>query len=261
MCSMEADDLIETNGPLQNPSNSHVMLSNLTDEERCARISDVLNKTDVAHHLYDAYAAALTCHSPDDDDHKRITIIHDELQNAMKEVSNPELCSLQSCLKHKIDNNRRNSNSSKSQIKRNAAHLNVNGNDNDGFKKPSKKLTVKAAFGRGQYASMKGDEIKDFFASCGLRNQKRSACFLCEIKNISAWGLGPQEIIYDAQTSCFYFTQKAEDCEPAESIDDLQNNTQHTILTRKNHEQHFTKVIDEFCLEHPNATEAPEFRM
>ncbi|GIY87938.1 hypothetical protein CDAR_525181 [Caerostris darwini] len=140
MCPTETDELIESNGPLQVPSNSHVWLSNLTDEERCTRISDVLKKRDIAQHLYDAYAAALTCHSPDDDDLKRIAILHDELQNAMKEVSNLELCPLQSCLKHKIDNNGKNSNSSKSQIKRNAAHLNVNGNDNDGFKNPSKKI-------------------------------------------------------------------------------------------------------------------------
>ncbi|GIX85907.1 hypothetical protein CEXT_271781, partial [Caerostris extrusa] len=44
-----------------------------------------LKKRDVAQHLYDAYAAALTCHSPDDDYLKRIAILHDELQNAMKE--------------------------------------------------------------------------------------------------------------------------------------------------------------------------------
>ncbi|GIX73003.1 hypothetical protein CDAR_39921, partial [Caerostris darwini] len=81
----ETDELIERNGPLQVPSNSHVWLSNLTDEERCTRISDVLKKRDVAQHLYDAYAAALTCHSPDDDDLKRIAILHDEIQNAMKE--------------------------------------------------------------------------------------------------------------------------------------------------------------------------------
>ncbi|GIY97724.1 hypothetical protein CEXT_779161 [Caerostris extrusa] len=91
---METDDLIERNGPLQAPSNSHVMLSNLTDEERCVRISDVLKKRDVAQHLYEAYAAALTSHSLDDDDLKRITILHDEFQNAMEEISKMKRVSL-----------------------------------------------------------------------------------------------------------------------------------------------------------------------
>ncbi|GIY26711.1 hypothetical protein CEXT_304701, partial [Caerostris extrusa] len=51
--------------------------SNLSDEERCARISTVIKKKDIAQNLYDAYAAALTGYSPDDDDLKDLKIRHD----------------------------------------------------------------------------------------------------------------------------------------------------------------------------------------
>ncbi|GIY66501.1 hypothetical protein CDAR_386801 [Caerostris darwini] len=57
----------------------------LSDEERCARISTVIKKKDIAHNLYDAYAAALTGYSPDDDDLKEMKIRHDDLQLAMRE--------------------------------------------------------------------------------------------------------------------------------------------------------------------------------
>ncbi|GIY87311.1 hypothetical protein CEXT_640481, partial [Caerostris extrusa] len=59
-------------------------LPNLSDEERCARITTAIKK-DIAQNLYGAYAATLTGHSPDDDDLKKITILHDDLQHAMRE--------------------------------------------------------------------------------------------------------------------------------------------------------------------------------
>ncbi|GIY23804.1 hypothetical protein CDAR_386041 [Caerostris darwini] len=99
--------------------------SNLSDEEHCARISTVIKKKDLAQNLYDAYAAALTGYSPDDDDLKVLKKHHDDLQLAMREVSKLELCPLPSCKKHKINN-------FDSQIKRNAAHLNNHEHDNDG---------------------------------------------------------------------------------------------------------------------------------
>ncbi|GIY66502.1 hypothetical protein CDAR_386811 [Caerostris darwini] len=98
----------------------------LSDEERCARISTVIKKKDIAQNLHDAYATALTGYSPDDDDLKELKIRHDDLQLAMREVSKLELCPLPSCKKHNIIN-------FNSQIKRNAAHLNNHEHDNDGF--------------------------------------------------------------------------------------------------------------------------------
>ncbi|GIX68920.1 hypothetical protein CDAR_529401 [Caerostris darwini] len=59
--------------------------SNLSDEEHCARISTVIKKKDIAQNLYDAYAAALTGYSTDDDDIKKIKILYDDLQHAMRE--------------------------------------------------------------------------------------------------------------------------------------------------------------------------------
>ncbi|GIY79055.1 hypothetical protein CDAR_505771 [Caerostris darwini] len=100
--------------------------SNLSDEERCARISTVIKKKDIAQNLYDAYTAALSGYSPDDDDLKEIKILHVDLQHAMREVSKLELCPLSSCKKHKIIN-------FNSQIKRNAAHFNNHEHDNDGL--------------------------------------------------------------------------------------------------------------------------------
>ncbi|GIY07582.1 hypothetical protein CDAR_31471 [Caerostris darwini] len=91
--------------------------SNLSDEERCARVTTATKKKDVAQNLYDAYAAGLTGHSSDDDDLKEIKILHNDLRHAMREISKLELCPLPSCKKHKINN-------FNSQIKRNAAHLN-----------------------------------------------------------------------------------------------------------------------------------------
>ncbi|GIY78150.1 hypothetical protein CDAR_444781 [Caerostris darwini] len=105
-------------------------------EERCARISTVIKKKDLAQNLYDTYAATLTGYSPDDDDLKELKKHHDDLQHAMREVSKLELCPLPSCKKHKIHN-------FNSQIKSNAAHLNNHEHDNDGFTIPSKKLIAK----------------------------------------------------------------------------------------------------------------------
>ncbi|GIY20786.1 hypothetical protein CEXT_70881 [Caerostris extrusa] len=64
-------------------------LSNLSDEERCACITTATMKKGIAQNLYDAYAAALTGHSPDDDDLKEIKILHVNLQHAMRDK---ELC-------------------------------------------------------------------------------------------------------------------------------------------------------------------------
>ncbi|GIY82039.1 hypothetical protein CEXT_115951 [Caerostris extrusa] len=110
-------------------------LPNLSDEERCARITTAIKK-DIAQNLYGAYAATLTGHSPDDDDLKKITILHDDLQHAMREVSELEFCPLPSYKKHKIN----------SQIKRNAPHLNNHEHDNDGFTMHSKKLIAKVNY-------------------------------------------------------------------------------------------------------------------
>ncbi|GIY06733.1 hypothetical protein CDAR_578381 [Caerostris darwini] len=61
--------------------------SNLSDEEHCARITTVIKKKDLAQNLYDAYAAALTGYSIDDDDLKQLKKRHDDLQLAMRENS------------------------------------------------------------------------------------------------------------------------------------------------------------------------------
>ncbi|GIX67982.1 hypothetical protein CEXT_628441 [Caerostris extrusa] len=74
---------------------------------------------------------SLTGYSPDDDDLKELKTRHDDLQLAMREVSKLELCPLSSCKKHKIIN-------FNSEIKRDAAHLNNQEHDNDGFTMPSK---------------------------------------------------------------------------------------------------------------------------
>ncbi|GIY31686.1 hypothetical protein CDAR_557091, partial [Caerostris darwini] len=115
---------------------SPIFHEKLSEEERCARISTVTKKKDLAQNLHDAYAATLTGYSPDDDDLKQLKKRHDDLQLAMREVSKLELCPLPSCKKHKINN-------FNSQIKRNAAHLNNHEHDNDGFTMPSKKLIAK----------------------------------------------------------------------------------------------------------------------
>ncbi|GIY31920.1 hypothetical protein CDAR_78111, partial [Caerostris darwini] len=115
---------------------SPVFHERLSEEERCARISTVTKKKDLAKNLYDAYAAALTGYSPDDDDFKELKIRHEDLQLAKREVSKLELCPLSCCKKNKIIN-------INSQIKRNAAHLNNHEHDNDGFTMPSKKLIAK----------------------------------------------------------------------------------------------------------------------
>ncbi|GIY61210.1 hypothetical protein CDAR_568111, partial [Caerostris darwini] len=53
--------------------------------EHCARITAVIKKKDIAQNLYDAYAAALTGYSIDDDDLKELKKRHDDLQLAMRE--------------------------------------------------------------------------------------------------------------------------------------------------------------------------------
>ncbi|GIY84892.1 hypothetical protein CDAR_216561 [Caerostris darwini] len=64
---------------------SPIFHEKLSEEERCARISTVTKKKDIAQNLYDAYAAALTGYSPDDDDLKELKKHHDDLQLAMRE--------------------------------------------------------------------------------------------------------------------------------------------------------------------------------
>ncbi|GIY62838.1 hypothetical protein CDAR_89771 [Caerostris darwini] len=120
---------------------SPIFHEKLSGEERCARISTVTKKKDIAQNLYDAYAAALTGYSPDDDDLKELKKHHDDLQLAMREISKLELCPLTTCKKHKINN-------FNSQIKRNAAHLNNHEHDNDGFTIPSKKLIAKVTYAK-----------------------------------------------------------------------------------------------------------------
>ncbi|GIX84106.1 hypothetical protein CEXT_262951 [Caerostris extrusa] len=46
-------------------------LSDLSDEERCARVTTATKKKDIAQNLYDAYAAVLIGYSPDNDDLKK----------------------------------------------------------------------------------------------------------------------------------------------------------------------------------------------
>ncbi|GIX81039.1 hypothetical protein CEXT_613961 [Caerostris extrusa] len=116
---------------------SPIFHEKLSEEERCARISTVTNKKDLAQNLYNAYAEALTGYSPDGDDLKELKIRHDDLHLAMREVSKFELCPFSSCKKHKITN-------FNSQIKRNAAHLNNHEHDNDGFTMPSKSLLLRS---------------------------------------------------------------------------------------------------------------------
>ncbi|GIY40001.1 hypothetical protein CEXT_612861 [Caerostris extrusa] len=118
------------------PSASPIFPEKLSDEERCARITTVIKKKDIAQKLYDAYATAMTEHSTGDDDLKETKLLHDDLQHAMREVSKLELCPLPSCKKHKINN-------FNSQIKCNAAHLNNHEHDNDGFTIPSKSLLLR----------------------------------------------------------------------------------------------------------------------
>ncbi|GIY53516.1 hypothetical protein CDAR_495021 [Caerostris darwini] len=67
---------------------SPIFHEKLSEEERCARMSTATKK-DLAQNLYDAYAATLTGYSPDDDDLKEITILHDNLQHAMRELLIP----------------------------------------------------------------------------------------------------------------------------------------------------------------------------
>ncbi|GIY37395.1 hypothetical protein CDAR_243001 [Caerostris darwini] len=84
MLFTKTDD-VEGNGSLQVPSEVlserlappvfSEKLSNLSDE-RCAHIT-TLTKKDIAQNLHDGYAAALTGHSPDNDDLKKIKVLHD----------------------------------------------------------------------------------------------------------------------------------------------------------------------------------------
>ncbi|GIY29985.1 hypothetical protein CDAR_106471 [Caerostris darwini] len=69
---------------------SPIFHEKLSEEERCARISTVTKKKDLAQNLYDAYAATLTGYPPDDDDLKELKKRHDDLQLAMRENAQSE---------------------------------------------------------------------------------------------------------------------------------------------------------------------------
>ncbi|GIX79647.1 hypothetical protein CEXT_245651 [Caerostris extrusa] len=142
MLCMETDD-IEGNGPFQvysevpsepaSPTSSE-MLSNLTNEERCARISRILMKKDIAQSLLDTFNATTFGHALDEDDHVKLKTLEQDLINALREVGNLELCPLIDCKKHKA-----NVNNSSVNLKRNASHITTVNDDNaDGFSKPPK---------------------------------------------------------------------------------------------------------------------------
>ncbi|GIY71089.1 hypothetical protein CEXT_346431 [Caerostris extrusa] len=94
-----------------------------------------------AQKLYDAYAAALTRHSPDDDDLKEIKILHDDFQHAMREVSKLELCPLPFVKNIKLTT---------LTVKLSAmlSILTIPEHDNDGFTMPSKKFIAKINYAK-----------------------------------------------------------------------------------------------------------------
>ncbi|GIY75391.1 hypothetical protein CEXT_474611 [Caerostris extrusa] len=79
MLCMETDD-IEGNGPFQvysevpSEPTSPEMLSNLTDEERCARISRILMKKDIAQSLLDTFNATTFGYALDEDDRVNVNL-------------------------------------------------------------------------------------------------------------------------------------------------------------------------------------------
>ncbi|GIY09135.1 hypothetical protein CDAR_535001 [Caerostris darwini] len=94
------------------------MLSNLTNEERCARISRILMKKDIAQSLLDTFNATTFGHALDENDRVKLKTLEQDLINALREVGNLELCPLIDCKKHKA-----NVNNSSVNLKRNASHI------------------------------------------------------------------------------------------------------------------------------------------
>ncbi|GIZ05288.1 hypothetical protein CEXT_714471 [Caerostris extrusa] len=92
---------------------SREKLSNLTDEERCARISRILIKKDIAQSLLDTFNATTFGHALDENDHVKLKTLGQDLINAFESVN----------------------------LKRNASHITTVNDDNaDGFSKPPKKV-------------------------------------------------------------------------------------------------------------------------
>ncbi|GIX74341.1 hypothetical protein CEXT_130671 [Caerostris extrusa] len=144
MLGMETDD-IEGKGPFQVYSRSTLepasptspeMLSNLTDEKRCARISCILMKKDIAPSLLDTFNATTFGHALDEDDRVKLKTLEQDLINALREVGNLDLCPLIDCKKHEA-----NVNNSSVNLKSNASHITTVNDDNaDGFSTPSPKV-------------------------------------------------------------------------------------------------------------------------
>ncbi|GIY27774.1 hypothetical protein CEXT_275771 [Caerostris extrusa] len=65
------------------------MLSNLTDEEQCARISRILMKKDIAQSLLDTFNATTFGLALDEDDRVKLKTLEQDLINALREVGNP----------------------------------------------------------------------------------------------------------------------------------------------------------------------------
>ncbi|GIY59014.1 hypothetical protein CDAR_44171, partial [Caerostris darwini] len=64
-------------------SNSSEMLSNLSDEERCARISCLLMKKDISQSLLDTFNA--TTFGSDEDDRVKLKALTQDLINTLRE--------------------------------------------------------------------------------------------------------------------------------------------------------------------------------
>ncbi|GIY83253.1 hypothetical protein CDAR_367211 [Caerostris darwini] len=66
------------------------MLLDLTDEERCAGISRILMKKDIAQCLLDTFDATTFGHALDEDDRVKLKTLEQDLMNALREVGNLE---------------------------------------------------------------------------------------------------------------------------------------------------------------------------
>ncbi|GIX86877.1 hypothetical protein CEXT_10951 [Caerostris extrusa] len=109
MLYMETDDA-ERKGPFQVHSEvpselasptSPEMLSNLSVEEQCARISSIIMKKDIAQSLLDTFNATTFGHTLVEEDRVKLKTLEQEMINALREVENLELCALIDCKKHK----------------------------------------------------------------------------------------------------------------------------------------------------------------
>ncbi|GIX69416.1 hypothetical protein CEXT_313021 [Caerostris extrusa] len=101
------------------------MLSNLTDEERCARISRIFMKKGIAQSLLDTFNATIFGHALDEDDRTNLKALVQDLINAVREVGNLEICPLIDCKKHKA-----NVNNSSVNLKRKASLITTVNDDN-----------------------------------------------------------------------------------------------------------------------------------